>query len=341
MTLPMYSAGGQHKLAGLEFTPHRLARNRHFQTIYSSIRRASNNSVHLPNRSITLVTDDHVRLAGYYTPHASQPSRGLVLFLHGWLGSANAPYILALAAHLLQRGYSVFRLNLRDHGNTHDLNPGIFRSDRLEEVFEATRQVAHLEPDQPLHIIGLSLGGSFALRVAWRHSQNPIPNMGQTVAICPLMDPYHSTVVLDQAPVYLTYFRRSWRQAFLQKQAAFPDRYDFSPELAAHTCMEMTEAFMHHNGPYPDALTYFEAYRVSPAMMAGLTSPVTILTAADDPVIPVEDFDPFHNLSPHLTLSIQRYGGHVGFIDLFPFRYWMNEAIVKILAKWKEDSGRW
>jgi predicted alpha/beta-fold hydrolase len=340
MTLTTSTAGSQQKLAAFEFRPHRLARNRHFQTIYSSIRRASSNSGQLPRQAITLVTDDQVRLLGYYTPHVSQPSRGLVLFLHGWLGSANAPYILALADHLLQQGYSIFRLNLRDHGHTYDLNPGIFRSDRLEEVFDATRQIARLEPDRPLHIIGLSLGGNFALRLAWRHSQDPISNMGKTITICPLIDPYHSTVVLDQAPVYLTYFRRSWRQALLQKQATFPDLYDFSQELAAHSCLDMTEAFIRRNSPYPDALAYFEAYQVSRSMMAGLTSPVTILTAADDPVIPVEDFEPFHNLSPHLTLSIQRYGGHVGFIDLFPFRYWMNDAIAKLLANWEEDFGQ-
>jgi predicted alpha/beta-fold hydrolase len=62
-------------------------------------------------------------------------------------------------------------------------------------------------------------------------------------------------------------------------------------------------------------------------MMATVSSPVTMITAADDPVVPVTDFYPFGKVSPHVQVQIQPYGGHVGFIDLFPFRYWTSEVI--------------
>ena len=321
----------QIKKLTLEFKPHPLARNRHFQTIFSSYPKFNAKNLGLHSREMILTTDEGVRLQGFFTPQPAATARGVVLLLHGWLGCATSNYVGAVGETLFEAGYSIFRLNFRDHGDTAHLNPGTFRSDRLDEVFSAARQVAYLEPHGPLHIIGVSLGGSFAVRVAWQHSRQPIPNMGHTIGICPLIDPLHSTLVLDDSPIYLRYFRRNWRRSFKAKQAAFPDLYDFSAEIAAPTCMEMTEAFMRNNGPYPNARTYFEHYAITPAMMAELSSPVTMLTAADDPVIPVTNFAQFEGVSPWLDVNIQPYGGHVGFVDIFPFRYWINDALREIL----------
>lgn len=314
----------------LHFQPHWLARHPHFQTVVSSLKRASAPRLLAAAREITLNADG-VRLQGYYSARESAPAT--VLLLHGWLGHAHANYILAVGERLFNRGYSVFRLNFRDHGGTHSLNPGIFRSDRLDEVFAAARLVAHLAPDKPLHLVGASLGGNFALRLAGRHSQTPLPNLGHTVAICPAIDPHTVTLKLDHSRLYLPYFRRKWRQTFRQKQHAFPDRYDFSAEIAAPTCMAMTEEFMRRQGPYPDARTYFENYAVTPTLMASLTSPVTLVAAADDPIIPVADVYPLQGISPQLRVSIQPHGGHVGFIDILPFRYWLADAVPSLLQR--------
>ncbi len=271
-------------------------------------------------------------MQGYYSPQPEGRSKGLVLLLHGWLGSAEASYNVATGECLHRHGYSIFRLNLRDHGQTHHLNPGPFRSDLLDETFAAARRIAQLESDHPLHIIGPSLGGNFVLRLAWRHQQTPLPNLVHTIAICPVLDPYRVTVALDTGPpIYLAYFRRKWRKSLKNKMAAFPDHYDFSAEIAAKTCLDMTEVFVHRHSPYPNARAYFNSYTVAPDMMAALRSPVTMIAAADDPVIPVADFAPFHNLNPHLELYIQDYGGHTGFIDIFPIRYWTCQAILAIL----------
>lgn len=319
----------------LNFTPHPLARNCHFQTIVSSFHHQNDGALQQATQQMILDTGDGVRLQGYYSPQPEDRSRGVVLLLHGWLGSANSNYVLTIREYLYRRGYAIFRLNLRDHGDTHQLNPAPFRSDLLDEVFTATRQIAQLEAGRPLHLIGASLGGNFALRLAWRHSQSPLPNLNHTVAICPVLNPHHTTLQLDQGyRLYLAYFRRKWRRSLRQKQALFPHRYDFSAEISAPTCMEMTEIFVRNHSPYPDALTYFQKYTVTPAMMATLRSPTTMLPAIDDPIVPVADFGPFAELESTASLlrvRVQPYGGHVGFIDILPFRSWLGEAALTIL----------
>ncbi len=319
-------------LPGLSFQPHLLARNAHFQTIASSLYKVKAPTLLAASRQLLVDAGQGVRLQGFYSPQATQESKGLVLLLHGWLGHAGAAYILAAGETLYRRGYAIFRLNFRDHGDTYHLNPGIFRGDLLDEAFAAARRVAQLENDRPCYIIGASLGGNFALRLAWRHAQTPIPTLAQTIAINPSINPYRTALALDTGlNIYLAYFRRKWRKAFRHKKIAFPNLYDdFSAVLAAPTTMAMTEAFVPYT-PYQTALEYLTSYAVTPQMMAELQSPVTIITAADDPVVPVEDFYPFFDASPWLQIYIQPYGGHVGFVDILPFRYWVSQAVAQII----------
>ncbi len=103
-------------------------------------------------------------LQGFYTPHPNPV--GLASLIHGWEGSARSSYLLGAALALYQSGFSVFRLNLRDHGDTHSLNEEPFNAARLEEVTEALKTVTLRFP-HPRHVlVGFSLGGNFALRVA-------------------------------------------------------------------------------------------------------------------------------------------------------------------------------
>jgi predicted alpha/beta-fold hydrolase len=316
----------------LTFQPHPLARNPHFQTIFSSMYRAKGTEIRQVAQEMILDAGEGVRLQGYYSRQSKGNAKGSVLLLHGWLGSVDASYVLTIGEYLYRQGYSIFRLNLRDHGDTHHLNPGPFRGDLLDEVFAATQRIAKLESNQPLHIIGASLGGNFALRLAWRSSQAPIPNLGHTITFCPVLNPYRSTVVLDNGFwLYLAYFQRKWRRSMQKKQSAFPDLFDFSEEIAAATCMTMTEVFVRNHSPYPNATAYFQRYTITTEMMAVLRTPTTIITAADDPIVPIGDFFQFYDLTPYLKIQVQPYGGHVGFIDFFPFQQWVCKAALAIL----------
>jgi predicted alpha/beta-fold hydrolase len=315
----------------LTFQPHPLARNPHFQTIVSSLYRNEGGAMCAAACEMILEVEGDVRLQGFYSPQPQDRAKGLVLLLHGWLGQANSSYNIAIGEYIYQHGYAVFRLNMRDHGDTHHLNPAPFRGDLLDEAFAATQQIAQLAGSQPFYIIGASLGGNFAARLAWRHSQTPLPNLAHTLAFNPALDPYQTTLRLDSGPpFYLAYFRRKWRKSFRQKQAAFPDKYDFSQAVAARTCMTMTKAFIPFT-PYANPEAYLTSYTIIPAMLATLRTPLTFITAADDPIVPVADFYPFHNLTPYLQIYIQPYGGHAGFIDLFPFRRWIGQAALEIL----------
>ncbi|RME47429.1 MAG: alpha/beta fold hydrolase [Caldilineae bacterium] len=320
--------------ANLHFNPHPLARNPHFQTIIGSRVRPVRPALEAAAREMILhvPVGEGVRLQGFYSPQPDGGGRGLALMLHGWLGSANSTYIVAIGEYLFRRGYAIFRLNLRDHGDTVALNEGMFHGCLLEEVFQAARQAAALEAERPFFILGFSMGGNFALRLAWLHAERPIPNLRHVVAVSPSINPITTLAALDNSsPLYRYYFLHHWRRKLREKQAAFPHRYDFTDVLAMNRSWDIGEVIIPRYTEFTNSADYYACYAVTPEKMAALTVPTTIITARDDPMIPVDDFAALEGVNPHLRLAIQPYGGHVGFVDLFPFRRWLNGAIAALL----------
>ena len=110
------------------FRPAPCLRNGHLQTILgsSSFRAWGKNPMCDAARERIIKTPGDVRLLGFYSPQIYTKSKGLVVLLHGWEGSVASTYILCTGNALYGRGYDIFRLNFRDHGDSHHLNQGIF-----------------------------------------------------------------------------------------------------------------------------------------------------------------------------------------------------------------------
>ncbi len=265
--------------------------------------------------------------------HVSQHPRshGTMIILHGWEGSSSSAYVLAAASYYFDRGFSVCRLNLRDHGESHHLNEGMFHGALLQETFEAVNILAQHSRELPVYLLGFSLGANFALRIAIQHSQTPVHNLQHVFAVSPPLDPYKTTLAIDSGKAfYRKYFLKKWRRSLKKKQLLFPKRYNFKNILNAKTCMALTSDIMTYFPQFPSYRDYFKLYTLSVESFQNLNVPVNIFIAEDDPVIPVEDFQSLAN-NAFLTISRQAFGGHCGFIDLFPYRRWYNEIISDII----------
>lgn len=334
------AVGGTAKLFG-HYLPKHFLRNGTIQTLLSRVQSADDLLVNQNEQPILLDGGEDatgmdpercVHLLGYYTGHKSpRPRRGLVMTIHGWEGCSHSSYNLVVGSALVRSGYDVLRLNLRDHGPNHSLNRGLFYATLLGEVLAATRQVAALAADDPFYILGASLGGNLALRLALAHAAQPIPGLAGLLAINPVLNPSRSSDRLDSHAWIRLYFRRRWLASLRAKQSLFPESYDFAPVEKIPSIRAMTEWMLQHYSPYPDAESYFAAYAIPPAPLRELTVPVTIVTAADDPIIPADDFYrlPSH---PLLNVYVLASGGHVGYTDLFPLRHLLAPMALEILG---------
>jgi uncharacterized protein len=300
-----------------DFQPRGLLRNPHVQSVLASsgLRRMAfkERARMLAERSRETLFEvaPDARLQGFHALPAGEPL-GLVVLLHGWEGSVSSSYLLSLGARLLQAGHAVFRLNFRDHGDTHHLNEGIFHSCRIEEVATAVAMAARQFPHRPLYLGGYSLGGNFALRVALRSAEYGIP-LDYVFAVCPAIHPPHVLHALETAPpFYHAYFMRKWRHSLQRKQRAFPERYNF--DWARRGDMRaVTQGLVERHTEFGTVENYLNGYSIAGDKLAGIAVPGVILSAADDPVCPVADFNGLQ-LPAHMELQITRYGGHCGFV---------------------------
>lgn len=303
-----------------EYRPPRWLRNTHVQSVLSSMplrRAAGGRAMERLGAQTTehiLEVDDGVRLQGFHSHVPGVPARGLVLLLHGWEGSSESGYMRLTAAQLLARGFEVFRLNFRDHGDTHHLNQGLFHSCRLAEVVQAAAEVSRRFPARPMLAAGYSLGGNFALRLALAAPGAGIP-LVHAAAVCPAIDPSAVIRALENGmPLYNWYFMRKWRRSLRRKRALFPDLHDFDQSVLARDMRGLTQWLVERHTSLGDVENYFDGYSVAGERLAGLQVPVSVLAAADDPVIPVGGF-PGLRLPAHSSLQIAQFGGHCGFLE--------------------------
>jgi predicted alpha/beta-fold hydrolase len=321
---------------GSDFKPPLLLRNGHVQTMLSSssvrrlMMRKMAHTVRERAQDVSFVLSDGVQLVGSITrQNVCAKARGLAVLYHGWEGSIDSSYVLQTGACLLDAGWDVFRLNFRDHGDTHHLNVGLFHSCLLSEVVEATVEaVARFRAsDAPVTLAGFSLGGNFALRVALRAPRAGLP-LARTIAVCPVIDPHAGLHALETAPwMYEWYFMHKWRGSLKRKQKLYPHQDYFTPDDLREGLRGLTRAQVERHTDFGTLDEYLDGYSVSGTRMAALEVPTTILTSVDDPVIPVKEFTELR-LPSNVELDIAPYGGHCSFIKNWKLRSFTDEYIL-------------
>ncbi len=295
-------------------------RNPHVQSLLatSPMRRAR--GAWLLHRSGAVTTPhlidggEGIRLHGMHSTLPGRESRGLALLLHGWEGSVESSYMRLTAVQLLRAGFDVFRLNFRDHGDTHHLNQALFHSNRLDEVVHAAVDISKRFAPRPMVLAGYSLGGNFALRVALRAPSVGLP-IARVAAVCPLLDPAVTMTQMEQGlPFYMRYFESEWRGSLRRKRANFPQHYDFDDRILKLQMRELTCWMVERHTDFDSIDDYFDGYAIAGDRLSALQMPADLLTAEDDPVIPVGDFRALR-LGAQTRVEIARQGGHCGFVE--------------------------
>ena len=322
-----------------DFRPPRLLRNPHVQSLLASsglrrllLKRGGGMETR-PDEHI-LDCGEGVRLQGFHsTQRVSPEARGLVMLLHGWEGSARSNYVLNTGECLLREGFDVFRLNFRDHGETHHLNRDIFHSCRIDEVVGAVREIEQRFRPRAFAMAGFSLGGNFALRVALRAPAARIA-LDYVLAVCPAVNPASILCALERGPpFYERYFLHKWTRSLRTKQKLFPDAELFSSNELKGGLRALTESLVLRHTDFGSLQNYFNGYSIAGDTLASLRIPATILTAADDPVIPIADFGSL-KLPPQVELEVAPHGGHCGFIMDFSLRSFTEDYIAqRMLAR--------
>jgi predicted alpha/beta-fold hydrolase len=297
--------------------------NPHLQTIVSSVARKKL----LPSRTIKFLDAGHDETFEVHGQNLSatshrqpDPAAPMVAIIPGWLGSAQSTYVLGLGGALWEAGFSVARLTLRDHGDTAHMNEDMFNSALTSEVVAFVARA--LEGRERQGLLGFSLGGNFALRVA-----RQLPDLS-TLAVCPAIEPAKTMCQIDRNIVYKRYFLNKWRQIWTSKAARYPHRYRASDIWHLNSISTLTEYFVSEQTAFPSLDAYFNAYDLSGDTLDGVCA--KILVARDDPIIP---FRQFVNLPGSISIDATEQGGHGAYLESWQLHSWLDDYVVDHFTK--------
>ncbi|PLX42778.1 MAG: alpha/beta hydrolase [Deltaproteobacteria bacterium] len=317
-----------------DFNPPPYLRNGHVQSLLASAGPRKFIARRLAKKVLTtaeehiFTTSEGSKLLSYYTQNPNQ-TRGLVTLIHGWEGSSSSSYILSAAAHLYECGFSILRLNMRDHGPSHHLNRELFHSCRLDEVGESVAMAGELfGGGGKCFLAGFSLGGNFALRIAaseWGEG------LAHVVAVSPVVDPNRAMKSMNEGPViYSAYFVHKWKRSLRKKASLYPD-LNLEGGLSGRTLDELNAYFAPQHTPFPDAPTYFNAYAVTGSALSKLRTGCTIIMSEDDPVLPTDDLERMDK-NEKIQIIRTRHGGHCGFISSIKLNSWVDERLEELFS---------
>lgn len=321
------------------FSPPFYLKNRHIQSIMNSVGprqcRARNILKKLRSETILLTAADGTRLIAELDYSKTAHNR-LAILIHGWEGSSKSAYQITTTAALLDAGWDVLRVNLRDHGDSHALNRELFNSTRTPEVASALENFLSENSYRNCCLIGYSLGGSFALRIA--ADSGTALRLTCCIAISPPVNPGNAMQALSSGWFgYERYFYQKYRNSVRRKLKLFPD-LDYQNELdSARTVEQLNNLLIPKVTAYQDINTYYAAYALTGDRLKNLNMPSYLVTAEDDPIIPAADLRSI-NSNPFLHIDLQKQGGHCGFIEDLSAHSWVENRIINIVTQFNSDD---
>ncbi|EQA36915.1 alpha/beta hydrolase family protein [Leptospira inadai serovar Lyme str. 10] len=314
------------------FNPPIHLRHPFIQTVLASLlkQKKPNHPMDRGARPVVLDAGKGVKLIGHYSK--APENKALLILIHGWEGSIDSNYIQRTGRKFFERGISIFRLNLRDHGETHHLNPEPFNGSLIRETYEAVRKAAREYGKKiPVYIAGFSLGGNFTLRIAREHSKgkHPVPNLKHCIAVSPALHPKSATEMMDSKLIIGKYFRDKWRASLAKKNVHFPELHPYPEIMQGKSVMEMTDRIISSTHQFKTTDDYFLSYTLGSKDFKGLKVAVTIVTSEDDPIIRPNEFRELPSNS-RLKILIQKYGGHNGFYENLKGDCWYFKVLETI-----------
>jgi predicted alpha/beta-fold hydrolase len=299
--------------AEFDFRPLPLLRNPHVQTVLAAL--VPGLDCPLPDRRhIVHLPDGDCLVLHNNTPPGWKPGDPLALLVHGLSGSHASPHIRRLAALLLARRVRVVRMDLRGAGAGVALARSVYHAGRSDDVRAALAEVHRWSPTSPLLLIGLSLGGALALRLAGEAADRPVPGLTRLAAISPPIDLPRCAALLSlpQNRIYEDNFIRDLLIEARQRQRFFPDLPPLNFPRRRLTMPLFDDLYTAPRCGFADALDYYRTTTCAP-LIANIQIPTLILTARDDPFIAVEPFEEL-KVPQNILVRIVNHGGHIGFL---------------------------
>jgi predicted alpha/beta-fold hydrolase len=204
------------------------------------------------------------------------------------------------------------------------------------------RELVNVDRIGAVAVAGYSLGGNLTLKLAGELGDSFSP-LRAVCAVSPTMDLALCVKALERPSniAYAFNFVRRLKARMRRKATLFPHEYSLEELGHVWTVRQFDEAFTAPHHGFRDASDYY--YRASAMRVVDrIRVPALILTAEDDPFVPVEPFrDPAVVNNPFVKVVVTPHGGHCAFVEKRNGEYdgyWAEREVVRFVTT---HAPRW
>ena len=276
-------------------------------------------------------TAEGVQVLAHANRGSAGRSRGTILAVHGLTGSSESSYMRALAHAALGGGLDIIRLNVRNCGGTEHLAPTLYHSGLTEDLRRVVEQLA----PEPLVIVGFSMGGNVALKLAGEWGgRSPAHVRG----VCGISVPIRLGACARRLGewrnrIYEIRFLRELERTVQTKQRLMPELFQSLPSSGTKSIYDFDDRVTAPAFGFRDADDYYEQAS-SARFLDRIRVPTLMLQAKDDPFIPFEVFENAGiEACSHVRLVATECGGHVAFLARSSPRFWAQQQAVRFAER--------
>lgn len=285
-------------------------------------------------RLIRVADDTQVLAHCYWQPQ--RVGRPTLLALHGLEGSSDAHYMRGLADKAWRRGWNAVLLNQRNCGGTEGLTPGLYHSGLTNDPRMVMRTLTRDDGVGPFGIVGYSLGGNLALKLAAELADHPDVRLAGVVSVSATLELETCVRAIERRShfPYQWNFVRNIKARMRRKAALWPGRFDLAPLSRIWTIRAFDDQYTAPLNGFGDARNYYR-HASARRIVERIQIPALVLSAADDPFVPPSQLQDAALLShPYLTIRVEPHGGHCGFLatPVGDDGYWAETAALEFLA---------
>ncbi|GAB3980600.1 alpha/beta fold hydrolase [Spirosoma terrae] len=284
--------------------------NGHLQTIIPSLIRKVTDVVYERER-ITLPDGDFLDL-----DWIDRGQNRLVILTHGLEGNSSRQYILGTAKLFSQDGYDVLAWNCRSCSGEMNSQFRLYNHGEIDDIASVVAHALRTKSYDEVVLVGYSMGGNIILKYLGVHG-NAIPAaIKKGIAISSPTDLGASASLLDWPTnrIYRNRFMKKLIRKLNQKAERFPGRLDMDKLKEVKRWRDFDDFF---SAPVNGYLNADDFYQQASAInfMPGITVPVLLLNAQNDPLLSSE-CSPDWLAKAHKTIYLETppTGGHVGFM---------------------------
>jgi predicted alpha/beta-fold hydrolase len=302
----------QPKVSPNGFRPRPWLAGGHIQTLLAHLLRRRLRWPH-PTEELVVEADDDARLLLRVSwqpgPREARPA---LVIVHGLGGSDSSSYVVSTGQLAFARGWHVVRMNMRGSGDGEALCPLLYNAGLDGDLVHALEAVASLVPR--VGVVGYSLGGNLVLLAASRSRDRLPAGVGAVAAVSPPVDLSACADALERRAnrLYQRYFMVMLKDAYRRRHEQHPDLFPADLETEVGTVREYDDRITAPFGGYEGATDYYARSSAGPHL-ATIALPTLVLSAADDPMIPIGSVERWAT-SSNVRREITPTGGHVGFV---------------------------